>query len=97
MTFNLTPFILAWVGMAVGVLGLVAYRYFLSHQGDPYLHVSPEEMSAVKEQAVVGRRLVSVDRWSKILTAVTVIFGFVLAGLFLYSQWVASHSTSFIE
>jgi hypothetical protein len=97
MTFNFTPFLISWAVMAVGVLGLVAYRFFVSHQGDPYLHVSPDEMSSVKEQAVIGRRLMSVDRWGKLFTAVTVIYGLVLGGLFLYSQWVASHSTAFIE
>jgi hypothetical protein len=97
MTFNLTPFLISWVVMAVGVLGLVAYRFFLSHHGDPYLHVNPQEMVQIQEQAVVGRRLEAVDKWGKILTGVTVLYGLVIAGLFLYSQWVASHSAAFVE
>ena len=97
MTLNLTPFLISWAVMAVGVLGLVAYRFFVSHQGDPYLHVNPQEMVHIKEQAVVGRRLDSVDKWGKVFTVVTVLYGLVIAGLFLYSQWVASHSSSFIE
>jgi hypothetical protein len=94
MTYNFMPFVIGWVVMAVGVLGLVVYRFCVSHEGDPYLHVNPDEMSHIKEQAVVGRRLDVVDKWGQILTAVTVIYGLVLTGLFVYSRWVAASTST---
>jgi hypothetical protein len=37
----------------------------------------------------VAHKLEVIDKWGKILTAITVIFGLVLGALYLYQSWVA--------
>jgi len=88
MNFNLLPLIVLWGVMAISVLTLIVWRKSVSRNEDDNLHVLHTE--GVPQQALVAQKLEVIDRWGKIVTAVTVAFGVFIAGLFVYQTWVTT-------
>ena len=86
MHINFIPFLALWVVLAVGVIVMIAWRKSVSSHEDETLHVM--DVGAVSQQADVAHKLDVIDRWGKILTAVTVIFGLALGALYMYQSWV---------
>jgi len=91
MNFNLMPLIALWGVMAVSVLVLIVWRKTVSRNEDDNLHVLHTE--AVPQQALVAHKLEQIDKWGKIVTAVTVAFGVLIAALFVYQTWVMTSTT----
>ena len=42
---------------------------------------------------MVAQKLEVIDKWGKIVTALTVAFGVLIAGLYLYQTWVQTSTT----
>lgn len=87
---TLTPYISVWVVMAVGVLALALYRMTVAHHEDDTLHIGEKEAHLVVEQTRVFKRIEAIDWWGKLLTVIAVIYGLVLAGVYLYHVWLES-------
>ena len=88
MNFNLLPLIVLWGVMAISVLTLIIWRKSVSRNEDDNLHVLHTE--GVPQQALVAQKLEVIDKWGKIVTAVTVALGVLIAGLFVYQTWVTT-------
>ena len=58
-------------------------RSVASHEDDS-IHL---EGSVSAEQAVLVHKLALIDRWSKALTAIAVLCGLLIAGVYLYQVW----------
>ena len=86
MHINFIPFLALWLLLAIGVIFMIAWRRIVSRQDDETLHVM--DTGAASHQVEVTHKLDFIDKWGKILTAVTVVYGLVLGGLYLYQSWV---------
>jgi hypothetical protein len=81
------PYFVTWVVLAVVVIALIVWRKAVTSHEDDSLHVL--DGGAVSQQVNVSHKLDVIDRWGKILTAITVIFGLVLGAIYMYQSWVA--------
>ncbi len=81
------PYFIFWVVLAVIVIGMIIWRKAVSSHEDDSLHVL--DGGAVSQQVSVNQKLDMIDKWGKILTAVTIVFGLILAAIYLYQSWIA--------
>jgi hypothetical protein len=88
---TLVPFIVLWGVLAVGVLALIVWRKAVGRNEDDTLHLLHGD--ALPQQATVAHKLEVIDRWGKTLTIVTVIFGILIAAIFVYQTWVQTTTT----
>jgi hypothetical protein len=91
MNVTLTPFVVLWGVLAACVLALLVWRKAVGRNEDDTLHVLHGE--ALPQQAAVAHKLDVIDRWGKTLTIVTVAFGVLIAGVFVYQTWVQTTTT----
>jgi hypothetical protein len=86
---SLIPLVILWMVLAVAVLALFLWRKAVARDEDDNLHVldgASVQKSAV--QIAVAQKLELIDKWGKIATVVTVVYGVLLGGLFVYQSWV---------
>jgi len=84
-----TPLIVLWVLLALTVLALFIWRKAVASKEDDNLHVL-DGASAVKssEQLAVSQKLDLIDKWGKIVTLVAVVYGLLLAVLYIWQSWI---------
>lgn len=87
---NLTPYIVGWAVLGVVVLVLAIYRSAVAGHEDDSLHVMAGEAPVIVEQQKIGRKIEHIELWGKSLTALLVIYGLVLGGIYLYHAWLQS-------
>jgi hypothetical protein len=83
---SFTPFTLLWILLALVVLGLIAYRKVVSSQEEEALHL--DNLVEVNHQSQIAQKLEVIDKWGKLLTVITVVYGLALAGLYTYYTWL---------
>lgn len=83
---HLTPFVVLWASLTIGVLGLALFRYLVSFREDDNIHLSEGERGLITEQLTIFHRLDAIDKWGKALTVVAGVLGLLLAGIYLYSR-----------
>ena len=91
MNVNFLPLIVAWGLMAISVLALIVWRKSVAREEDDQVHLL--NTAAVPHQAEVAHKLEVIDKWGKIVTALTIAFGLLIAGLYLYQTWVQTSTT----
>jgi hypothetical protein len=90
MIANLLPWMaVLWVILASVVLFLIGYRWWIAKSEDDTLHLGESEVGVVSRQVVTGKKLEYIDHWGKILTAVALVWGLVVAGIAMYQSWAA--------
>lgn len=92
---NLTPWVIGWAVLAVVVVMLMIYRWMVANREDDSLHVSDAETAVVDQQLVVAKKLATVDRWGKTLTAVALIYALGLLGVYMYRSWLETSGSPF--
>ena len=92
MNFNLLPFTILWMVLTAIVIGLILYRKWIAKDEDETIHVLDYESGLVAQQVTVAHKLDSIDRWGKTLTAVALVYGFVVGAAYLYQSWLVSTS-----
>lgn len=85
MQINFVPFIVLWVLLAVSVIVLIAWRKSIAVQEDDSLHVL---QGSVAQQVNVAHKLEVIDKWGKIMTVITVVFGLILGAAYIYQNFV---------
>jgi hypothetical protein len=90
MNINLLPFTVLWMILSTVVIGLIAYRKWVAKDEDDSLHVMDAEIGMAQRQEVVGRKLEAIDRWGKSLTAIALVYGFLVGAAYLYQSWVSA-------
>ncbi|MBS1854000.1 MAG: hypothetical protein JST11_01440 [Acidobacteria bacterium] len=89
MNLDFRPLIAIWVVFALAVLVMFIRRKMVAAKEDDNIHV----MSGPNpEQALIATKLEVIDKWGKILTVITLIFGLALAALYIYSVFVGRPS-----
>jgi cyanate permease len=91
---NFVPYLVSWALLAVTVLALFVWRKTVAIGEDDNLHVtggaSVEKNAA---QSAVAQKLELIDRWGKIATVVTIIYGLILGGIYMWMGWVQNRYT----
>jgi hypothetical protein len=86
MNISFVPFAVLWMLLAVAVLALIAYRRVVSLQEEETLHLA--DAAEANHQAVIARKLDSIDKWGKLLTVVAMVYGVLLAGAYTFHVWL---------
>ena len=81
---NFTPFLVAWAVVAVATISLIIYRAIIGAHEDESLHVAGGGDRLIAEQQQLFKKLSVVERWTKILLILTVVYGVLLGGGYLY-------------
>jgi len=89
MNLDLRPYIAFWGLLALSVLVLFIRRKMVASKEDDQLHVMS---GANPDQVVVANKLEVIDKWGKILTVITVVFGLVIGFLYICSNFVGRNS-----
>ena len=88
---NLIPYFVLWSLLALSVLGLALYRKIITiHGDDEFIPMAAGEEKQIPQQVALGHKLEFIDRWGKLLTIATAVFGLLIAAVFLFSAWKAS-------
>ncbi len=72
--------------LTISVLVLLMMRVKAARSENDTIHVGDRVYE--EQQALVAGRLEKIDHWGKILTVVTVAFGFCLLCVHLYNVWM---------
>jgi hypothetical protein len=88
---NLIPYISTWAVFGLAVLALALYRKILTFHGDDeFVHLAEGEQKLIPQQVALSAKLAVIDRWGKILTVITVLFGVAIVAVVLYQAWETS-------
>jgi hypothetical protein len=86
---NFVPFVILWILLALTVLTLFVWRKTVASKEDDNLHLADGASVAKSvEQAEVAEKLDLIDKWGKIVTVITVVYGVILGGLYMWLSWV---------
>jgi hypothetical protein len=85
-----------WIMLAAAVAVLAVYRGLVARNDDEYVHLGRNQEQLLKAQVAVGGKINALDKWGKLLTAVTFAYGAVLAGVYLYGEFIEQSSRSTI-
>ncbi|HWE52539.1 MAG TPA: hypothetical protein VG273_22280 [Bryobacteraceae bacterium] len=81
---TLTPLVVAWAVLAIGVIGLAIFRSIAGLHEDDNVHLAAGEQDMIPKQIAFFNTMERIDRWGKSLTVVTAAFGLVLASIYIY-------------
>ena len=88
MTF--TPFTLLWIVLAAVVLAMLGYRKIVSAQEEETLHLANAVETGHQRQ--IATKLEAIDKWGKLLTAITLVYGVILFAAYSYVTWLAGNT-----
>jgi hypothetical protein len=89
---NLVPYIVGWSVLGIVVVVLAIYRSAVAGHEDDSLHVMAGEAPIIAHQQKLGRKIEHIEAWGKTLTAVLVVYGLILAAIYLYHAWQVSNT-----
>lgn len=78
-----------WAVLAICVVSLIFYRRTLTSHEDDSVHLE-HETGKTSEQMVLAGKIDSVDKWGKLLTIITVIYGIALLAYWVYTTTVGN-------
>ncbi len=85
---SLIPFFVLWVLLAQSVIAKLIRRKSDARNVVDSLNVLDAVSAQRSALVAVAQKLEVIDKWGKILTIVTVAYGVVLAGMYVYQVWV---------
>lgn len=83
---NLTPYVIAWMLLGVGTVGLALYRKLQTMREDDYIHIEAWRKPQVAEQEVMAHKFHVIDRVGEVLTALTAFGALALALAWIYAR-----------
>lgn len=87
LNIKLMPLFVLWVALAAVVIVMIVWRKMVANHDDETLHVL--DAGAASQQLTVANKLEVIDKWGKILTAITVVYGLALGAVYMYQSWVS--------
>ncbi|HYP08175.1 MAG TPA: hypothetical protein VER03_18220 [Bryobacteraceae bacterium] len=84
---NLNPLLMLWSGLLLATVAVSVVRWNVGHKEDDHLHYMDTDAHLVAAQAATAQRLSVLDRWRRVLLAVTLLVGLGLAAAHLYKVW----------
>ena len=93
MSPNALPFVVSWAVLACAVLALAIYKAILyvragKQEFPPHLFDMGKDQAARIDVAVHLEE--GVEKWGKILTVVTIVYGLPLVGVWVYQVWTTA-------
>ena len=92
MNFNLMPFVIVGVALALTVITLFVWRKVVSSHEDDTIHIL-EDGAIVRSQQAVAEKLAVIDKWGKLLTVVTVVYVVGVTAFYIYQVWMRASTT----
>jgi hypothetical protein len=89
MNFNLLPLLVVWTVLALAVLAMFIWRRSVASNEDDSLHLMHGTLT---QQTTVAQKLDVIDKWGKILTVITVLFGLLIAAVYVLAQFSGRNS-----
>ena len=86
---NYIPYIVVWVVLGIIVIVLAVSRMRLAKREDKTLDILEGEREA-GQQKEMTKKIAKIDRWGQVLTIVLVLYGIILAGIYIYQAWQQS-------
>jgi len=86
---NYIPYIVVWVVLGIVVIVLAISRMRLAKREDKTLDILEGESEA-GQQIEMTKKIAKIDRWGQVLTIVLVLYGIILAGIYIYQAWQQS-------
>lgn len=93
MNSHIMMLVTSWSIFAIAYIALLIYRKQVESHEDDTLHFTSDS-SVLNAQQTIAHKLDTLDRWSKILMAVVIGYGVIVASLYLYSVWQSNSSFS---
>jgi hypothetical protein len=91
---NLGPYVAIWAVLAIVVLAVALYRQWVARRDDASLHIV-EGDQLIAEQTKAYRKIGTIDRLGQSLTVFAILYGLVLAVVYLHYLWQESNSIHF--
>jgi len=88
MHLNFGPFIALETFLVAGVLALFIWRRMVARNEDDNIHVLHGD-AVLPQQEAIAHKLDVIDKWGKILTVVTVVFGLLVGAAYIYDAFVS--------
>lgn len=88
MPINLTPWFILWAIATTAVVVLFVWRVMVAKEESAGIHVAPEneaQMVEVGQEAKLANKLDAIDRWGKVLTAVSAVLVLVMGVAWAYN------------
>jgi hypothetical protein len=85
---DLRPFLTLWLVVIAALVVVCFWRRSVAVQEDPALHLGAAHAGSAGQQVAVAKRLGQIDKWVKLLSVTTVVFGLLLGAAYLYKGWV---------
>ena len=89
MNFDLRPFVALWILVTTMVIVLFIWRKIVAGKEDDSLHVTH---GTPTQQTTLVLKLDRIDKWGKITTLAAVLLGLLVAGAYVYGQFVGRAS-----
>jgi hypothetical protein len=70
--------------LALATCAMAGYRKFVCREEDDLVHLGEGSVQYTAKQEALARTLNQLDKFTKILVTVTVIYGIVLGGMLIY-------------
>jgi hypothetical protein len=86
MPFNVVPYAVSWAVLVCIVLALAAYKAALvvrAGREEP-LHICNMSKTQAVKLNVAAHIETSIERWGEILTIVALVYGLIIAGVYVY-------------
>ena len=83
----MTISVAAWALLAAVVIGLAIYRKLVTRGELDLVHIRDSEAALIPQQELLTRRVNWIDQRGKLLTVVTVAYGFLIALVYLVRLW----------
>jgi hypothetical protein len=71
--------------LVLATLALAAYRKFVTREEDDLVHLGEGSMQLSAKQEALAKTLGQLDKYTKILVTVTVVYGLGLGAMLIYS------------
>ncbi len=91
---NLGPYVAIWAVLAIVVLAIAIYRQRVARRDDASLHIVEGER-LIAEQTKAYRKIGTIDRLGQSITVFAILYGLVLAVVYLYHGWQESTKIHF--
>ena len=76
----------SWFALVAAYVALFIYRKQLEAHEDDSIHVLADNR-VLAAQENMAHKMEALERWSKILMAVVIVYGLVVGGMYLYMVW----------
>jgi len=88
MKFDWTPFISIGAVLTLAVLVMIIWRKTIASHEDDSIHVL-DDANMIPQQEAMARKLQVIDKWGKLLTAVTAVYLLAMAANYFYQLFEA--------